>query len=213
MRSEIDRDAPAARGSASQVRTDGFGESDLQDRLSSLAHELNNPLAAIMGFTQLLLKKQWPPDDRTALETINGEAMRAAAIVHDLLALARTRGTGEHASRALDILLVGRPSKTMSEVEGLLAARGHTVLSAASMDVALRFARNTPFDVVLSDDSAAGSMASVARALRGTVGCANARFVDSIPRLSMADSAGGDESTSKAPQVDGEALRRLVEGD
>jgi PAS domain S-box-containing protein len=59
--------------------------------LAGVAHELNNPLAAIIGFAQLLLKKPWPSEDRAALETINHEAMRSATIVKDLLALTRRR--------------------------------------------------------------------------------------------------------------------------
>jgi PAS domain S-box-containing protein len=59
--------------------------------LAGVAHELNNPLAAIMGFAQLLLKKPWANEDRSALETINHEAIRAATIVKDLLAMARKR--------------------------------------------------------------------------------------------------------------------------
>lgn len=59
--------------------------------LAGVAHELNNPLAAIMGFAQLLLRKPWFGDDRAALETINHEAIRSAKIVKDLLTLARKR--------------------------------------------------------------------------------------------------------------------------
>jgi PAS domain S-box-containing protein len=59
--------------------------------LAGVAHELNNPLAAIMGFAQLLLKRPWAPEDRSALETIHHEATRAATIVKDLLAMARKR--------------------------------------------------------------------------------------------------------------------------
>ncbi|HEY4307247.1 MAG TPA: ATP-binding protein [Gemmatimonadaceae bacterium] len=59
--------------------------------LAGVAHELNNPLAAIMGFAQLLLRKPWPIEDRSALETINHEAIRSATIVKDLLAMARKR--------------------------------------------------------------------------------------------------------------------------
>ncbi len=65
--------------------------------LAGVAHELNNPLAAIMGFTQLLLKKTWPTEDRAALETINHEAIRSATIVKDLLTLARRRDVGRRA--------------------------------------------------------------------------------------------------------------------
>ena len=70
------------------------------DRLSTIgttlagaAHELNNPLAAIMGFAQWLMKKPWPDEDRMALETISHEAERSARIVKDLLTLARRRET------------------------------------------------------------------------------------------------------------------------
>lgn len=64
--------------------------------LAGVAHELNNPLAAILGFSQLLLKKSWPEDDRAALEAIRHEANRTAAIVKDLLALVRKRDSTAH---------------------------------------------------------------------------------------------------------------------
>jgi PAS domain S-box-containing protein len=57
--------------------------------LAGVAHELNNPLAAISGFSQLLLRGSWPEDDRKALETIGREARRAERVVRDLLTFAR----------------------------------------------------------------------------------------------------------------------------
>ena len=57
--------------------------------LAGVAHELNNPLAAISGFSQLLLRGSWPADDRKALETIGREARRAERVVRDLLTFAR----------------------------------------------------------------------------------------------------------------------------
>ena len=59
--------------------------------LAGVAHELNNPLAAVMGFAQLLLKRDLPDEDKNALETISHEAERSAKIVKDLLSLARQR--------------------------------------------------------------------------------------------------------------------------
>lgn len=59
--------------------------------LAGVAHELNNPLAAILGFAQLLLKKELDAEARLALETIDHEAARAGKIVRDLLTLARKR--------------------------------------------------------------------------------------------------------------------------
>src|SRR6202012_1173083 len=58
--------------------------------VSGVAHELNNPLASVMAFAQLLLAA--PPDatrDNGALDTINQEARRAAKIVSNLLTFAR----------------------------------------------------------------------------------------------------------------------------
>jgi len=59
--------------------------------LAGVAHELNNPLAAIIGFAQLLLKRPLSEDDRVALEAINHEAIRSATVVKDLLAMVRKR--------------------------------------------------------------------------------------------------------------------------
>ena len=57
--------------------------------LAGVAHELNNPLAAIGGFAQLMLRQPLDDEDRIALETINHEAQRAGRIVRDLLAFSR----------------------------------------------------------------------------------------------------------------------------
>jgi len=58
--------------------------------VSGVAHELNNPLAGISAFAQLLLaEKKFPPDQRTAAETIYSEARRASRIVQNLLTFAR----------------------------------------------------------------------------------------------------------------------------
>jgi PAS domain S-box-containing protein len=63
--------------------------------LAGVAHELNNPLAAISGFAQILLKTHLPKEDRNAIETIHREAKRAAKIVKDLLTFARRQDSSE----------------------------------------------------------------------------------------------------------------------
>ena len=58
--------------------------------VSGVAHELNNPLASITAFAQLMLADgNLNNDDRHATETIASEARRAARIVHNLLTFAR----------------------------------------------------------------------------------------------------------------------------
>jgi signal transduction histidine kinase/ActR/RegA family two-component response regulator len=59
--------------------------------VSGVAHELNNPLTGIMGFAQLLLTRELDERSRHEVETIQGEAERAAKIVQNLLSFARRR--------------------------------------------------------------------------------------------------------------------------
>ncbi|HWP34518.1 MAG TPA: GAF domain-containing protein, partial [Thermodesulfobacteriota bacterium] len=57
--------------------------------VSGVAHELNNPLAAIMGYTQLLLRHAADPRVARDLAQVLGQAERAARIVQNLLSFAR----------------------------------------------------------------------------------------------------------------------------
>jgi PAS domain S-box-containing protein len=68
----------------------------MTDRLASLgelasgtAHELNNPLTSIIGFSQLLMEREVPDDIREDLRLINTEAQRAAIVTKNLLTFAR----------------------------------------------------------------------------------------------------------------------------
>jgi PAS domain S-box-containing protein len=63
--------------------------------LAGVAHEINNPLAAIAGFAQLLLKGPLANEEEHALNTMLHEAQRAARIVKDLLAVARRQESHE----------------------------------------------------------------------------------------------------------------------
>ena len=57
--------------------------------LAGVAHEINNPLAAVAGFAQLLMRSPLSTEDLHAVETIAHEAARAGKIVRDLLTFAR----------------------------------------------------------------------------------------------------------------------------
>jgi len=60
--------------------------------VSGVAHEVNNPLAAILGFTDLLLENPQVPDNaREDLQIILQETQRTKDIVQDLLSFARQR--------------------------------------------------------------------------------------------------------------------------
>jgi signal transduction histidine kinase len=59
------------------------------DLARSVAHEVNNPLTAVLGNAELLLSELAPGDEATEeLETIRSEALRARDIVQALLDLA-----------------------------------------------------------------------------------------------------------------------------
>ena len=60
--------------------------------VSGVAHELNNPLAAVLNFTEDLLDTEPDPDRRAALEVVRAQALRSRTIVRDLLTFARRGG-------------------------------------------------------------------------------------------------------------------------
>jgi PAS domain S-box-containing protein len=56
---------------------------------SGIAHELNNPLTSVIGFSQMLMEGDVPANMKEDLATVYSEAQRAAAIVKNLLIFAR----------------------------------------------------------------------------------------------------------------------------
>ena len=82
----------------------------LADFAAGVAHELNNPLAAVLGYAQLL--PQLSDDERAAaLDAIEAETLRASEVTRDLLAFARQRPPHRRdvrldavVSRVLDVL-------------------------------------------------------------------------------------------------------------
>ncbi len=68
----------------------------MADRLASVgelaagtAHELNNPLTSVIGFSQLLMEEDISDDARKDVELIYKEAQRAANVIKNLLTFAR----------------------------------------------------------------------------------------------------------------------------
>ena len=56
---------------------------------SGIAHEINNPLTGVVGFSELLMTKDLPDDVREDVEIIHDGAKRVAGIVKRLLTFAR----------------------------------------------------------------------------------------------------------------------------
>jgi len=58
---------------------------------AGVAHEINNPLTGIMGFSERLLRNNSCQESRRDLEIIHNEAHRAARVIENLMAFARRR--------------------------------------------------------------------------------------------------------------------------
>ncbi|MFQ5670840.1 MAG: ATP-binding protein [Acidobacteriota bacterium] len=63
----------------------------LGEMLAGIAHELNNPLASVVGFSQLLLRNASDAGTRRRLEILVGESQRARRIVQNLLEVVRVQ--------------------------------------------------------------------------------------------------------------------------
>ena len=81
----------------------------LGELASEIAHELNNPLAAVMTFAHLLKSQELPGAVGEDVEKIFTEAQRAARVVHNLLAFARRH---EPEKRYVDV--TGAVSRALS---------------------------------------------------------------------------------------------------
>jgi len=69
--------------------------SSIGELASGIAHELNNPLTSVIGFSDLLLEKDIPDDIREDLSVVNREAKRTAEVVQNLLIFARKHPPGK----------------------------------------------------------------------------------------------------------------------
>jgi len=64
----------------------------LGELVAGVAHELNNPLAGISAFAQLLLEEDLDEDQRESARLIKREADRAGSVIRDLLLFSRKTG-------------------------------------------------------------------------------------------------------------------------
>jgi len=86
-------------------------ELNLAGRLASIgqlaagvAHEINNPLTGVIGFSHLMLNRDIPDDMKQDLQVIHSEAQRVAKIVENLLVFAHQRKPGREYANINEII-------------------------------------------------------------------------------------------------------------
>ena len=99
--------------------------------VSGVAHELNNPLTAVIGYSDLLLEQAADGTSRPKLERLGAEARRIKRIVDNLLSFARPQTEGR---RLMDIAVVARESLMLCEHQ----------LQSSGIHVEMNFAQNLP---------------------------------------------------------------------
>jgi signal transduction histidine kinase len=72
--------------------------------VSGIAHELNNPLTGVIGYSQLLMEKNIDESIKDDLMVISSEAQRAARIIKDLLTFARKHSPTMQSSQINNII-------------------------------------------------------------------------------------------------------------
>jgi signal transduction histidine kinase len=82
--------------------------------VSGVAHELNNPLTAVMGYSDLLREQAGESEAQKKLEKLGTEARRMKKIIDNLISFARPQSEGR---RQLDIATVVRDSLQLCEYQ------------------------------------------------------------------------------------------------
>ena len=82
--------------------------------VSGVAHELNNPLTAVMGYSDLLRDQAAEGPERQRLERLGAEARRMKRIIDNLMSFARPPQEGR---RQMDISMIIRESQMLCEYQ------------------------------------------------------------------------------------------------
>lgn len=135
LQSEIESATRDLRGAQAQLVRSGQLAAVAQIA-AGLAHELNNPLTAVLGLTQLLSARTLPADLHADLADLEREALRCREVVDALLRLS-VDGQMEADSCVLTELL----DEVFSLVDARFTQRGVDLQRASPLDVSVALPR------------------------------------------------------------------------
>ncbi|HEY55611.1 MAG TPA: PAS domain S-box protein [Dehalococcoidia bacterium] len=98
---------------------------------AGIAHEINNPMTSVIGFSQLLMDAELPDDVKEDITVIHKEAQRAANVARNLLTFARKQAPTK------------QPTNMNSIIEGVLKLRAYEQ-GVSNIRVNTRFASDLP---------------------------------------------------------------------
>lgn len=153
--------------------------------VAGVAHELNNPLSSIIGYSSMLLKSGFPREHREDLEVIFRQAQRARTIVRDLLTFARKFDLDTKPTDVNDII-----NQSLSAVKPQLQNHGIQVITALDFSLPQTMADPHQLEQVFANliGNAIHALAKVPGPRRLTI---ESRRVDRTIHLSFTDNGPG----------------------
>ncbi len=153
--------------------------------VSGIAHELNNPLTSVIGFSQLLKEAGVSPDVKEDLDIISKEAERAAAIIRNLLTFARKHEPVKQQSHINSIIEDVLKLRAYEQKVNNIAVRKHLARNLPEIMVDYFQMQQVFLNIIVNAE-----MAMLEAHNKGTLNIST-RQVDSIIRISIADDGPG----------------------
>jgi len=160
--------------------------SSLGQMISGVAHELNNPLASILGYTQLLGAQSSDEQTSKKLNVLMQEAQRCRKIVHNLLSFARRREP-EQISLSLNEVI----ESVLALMRYQLRVDGVEVQAELSRDLPAIKGDTHQLQQVLVNLLTNAQQAIMQAGDSGTVDVCTRRLEDGSVRLEVRDSGPG----------------------